>query len=95
MQNHVAAVFHGHDHLHAEQDLDGIVYQEVPQPGDPNGSSRSAAEYGYTNGVILGSSGYLRVSVSSEQVRVEYLRASPTGSETAHAYTILPTTSRR
>ena len=28
-------VFHGHDHLYARQDLDGIVYQEVPQPGTP------------------------------------------------------------
>ena len=91
VQNHVAAVFHGHYHLYAKQDLDGIVYQEVPQPGDSKGSTRSAEEYGYTHGVILGSSGYLRVTVSPEKATVEYLRTSSNGGETAHAYTILPT----
>jgi hypothetical protein len=73
--NHVAAVFHGHDHLYAKQELDGIVYQEVPQPGDPQGSPRSAAEYGYQTGVILGSSGYLRVTISGDSAKVEYLKA--------------------
>jgi predicted phosphodiesterase len=94
-QNHVAAVFHGHDHLYARQELDGIVYQEVPQPGDPKGSPRSAAEYSYTNGVILGSSGYLRVIVAAEKATVEYLRTSSNGGEIAHAYTILPTVGRQ
>ena len=74
--NRVTAVFHGHDHLYAKEDLDGIVYQEVPQPGFPGlGDPRSAAEYGYTEGVILGSSGHLRVTVSPEQVKTEYVRA--------------------
>lgn len=31
----VSVVFHGHDHLYARQDLDGIVYQAVPQPRSP------------------------------------------------------------
>ena len=88
LQNKVSAVFHGHDHFYAKQDLGGIVYQEVPQPGYPgNGKSpRSAAEYGYMNGTILGSSGHLRVSVSPEKVMVEYLRANLAGSEFAHKY---------
>ena len=76
-QNHVSIVFHGHDHLYAKQDLDGTVYQEVPQPGCPGDGKtpRSAAEYGYKNGIILGSSGHLRVSVSPETVKVDYVRA--------------------
>lgn len=74
--NHVNAVFHGHDHLYVKQELDGIVYQEVPQPGDPKGSTRSAAEYGYKSGVMLGSSGYLRISVSRDSAKVEYVRMS-------------------
>jgi predicted phosphodiesterase len=91
VQNHVAAVFHGHDHLYAKQDLDGIVYQEVPQPGDPKGSTRSAAEYGYNSGVILGSSGCLRVTVSSEQAKVEYVRAAVSNVEfIAHSYVLAP-----
>lgn len=79
LKNHVAAVFHGHDHLYAKQEVEGIVYQEVPQPGDPQGSTRSAAEYGYKSGVILGSSGYLRVTVCPDLARVEYLRGDGGG----------------
>jgi sugar lactone lactonase YvrE/phosphodiesterase/alkaline phosphatase D-like protein len=77
VRNHVSAVFHGHDHLFARQDLDGIVYQEVPQPGCPgNGMPpRQAGEYGYKSGTILGSSGHLRVTVSPSKAAVEYVRA--------------------
>jgi predicted phosphodiesterase len=85
VQNHVAIVFHGHDHLYAKQDLDGIVYQEVPQPGDPKGSTRSAAEYGYKSGVILGSSGHLRVAISASQATVDYVR---TDRSVAHSYSL-------
>ena len=74
--NHVTAVFHGHDHLFVKQELDGIVYQEAPQPSAArSGSTNSAAEYGYVTGDILGSSGHLRVTVTSEQVTVAYVRA--------------------
>ena len=85
VQNHVTIVFHGHDHLYAKQDLDGIVYQEVPQPGDPKGSTRSAAEYGYTNGVILDSSGYLRIAVQQNRAMVDYVRPDKA---IAHRYCI-------
>jgi len=96
VQNKVSAVFHGHDHFYAKQDLDGIVYQEVPQPGYPgNGKSpRSAAEYGYVTGMILGSSGHLCVTVAPEKATVEYRRTDRTGSEPAHAYRISPTVGR-
>ncbi|NUQ63037.1 MAG: metallophosphoesterase [Pirellulales bacterium] len=77
VRNHVAAVFHGHDHLYAKQDLDGTVYQEVPQPGTPgtNKLPRTAEEYGYTSGVIMSSPGHLRVRVAPEKATVEYVRA--------------------
>ena len=83
----VSIVFHGHDHLYAKQDLDGIVYQEVPQPGAPGNGRvpRSAAEYGYKDGVILGSSGHLRLAVSTTQTKVEYIGV---GQEIAHAYVV-------
>lgn len=71
----VDAVFRGHDHLYVKQDRDGIVYQLVPQPSHARGdSTRSAAEYGYKSGTILGSSGYLRVSVSPSEATVEYVK---------------------
>ena len=88
LQNRVSIVFHGHDHLYAKQNLDGIVYQEVPQPGNPGGNRepRSAPEYGYRDGTILGGSGYLRVKVTPTKSTVEYLRNAPQGFVTAHTY---------
>jgi len=76
LRNKVNIVFHGHDHLYARQELDGIVYQEVPQPGHPGDDQvpRSAAEYGYQSGILCPSSGFLRASVSPEQVRITYER---------------------
>jgi hypothetical protein len=75
--NRVTAVFHGHDHLYAHQSLDGIVYQEVPQPSAVNSASgpNLAREYHYASGTILSSSGHLRVTVAPEGVKAEYVRA--------------------
>lgn len=73
--NHVSVVFHGHDHLFAKQQLDGVIYQEVPQPGfDGRDRPDIGAEYGYKTGEILGGSGYLRVKVSGDSAKVEYVR---------------------
>ena len=73
----VNVVFHGHDHLFARQELDGIVYQEVPQPGHPGEDApRFAAEYGYREGTILGGSGHMRVTVTPEKLTMEFVRAS-------------------
>jgi hypothetical protein len=94
VRNGVSIVFHGHDHFYAKQDLDGIIYQEVPQPGYPGDGRppRSAAEYGYQSGVILGSSGILRMTVAPEATAVEYVRTQPTTGEVAHTYTVRPAT---
>lgn len=71
----VSMVLHGHDHLFARQELDGIVYQEVPQPAFPRyENARSAAEYGYVNGVILGSPGHLRLRFAPQGITVDYVR---------------------
>lgn len=76
VRNGVGAVFHGHDHLFVKQDLDGIVYQEVPQPSNARfGNTNSAREYGYVSGEIRGGPGHLRVRVSAAQVSVEYVRS--------------------
>ncbi len=70
----VNLVLHGHDHLFAAQTLDGIAYQEVPQPGHPgNGQARDAETYGYRNGSILGQSGYLRLNIGPDGIVVEFL----------------------
>lgn len=74
--NKVTAVFHGHDHLFVKQELDGIIYQAVPQPSAARYDQiNSAKEYGYITGDVLPSSGHLRVTVSSAQVKIDYVRA--------------------
>jgi uncharacterized protein (TIGR03437 family) len=84
VRNRVSAVFHGHDHLYVKQDLDGLVYQEVPQPGYPRfNQANSASDYGYVNGTILGSPGHLRVTVTPERARVELVRPVLAKDETA------------
>lgn len=77
VEHQVTAVFHGHDHLYARQILDGIVYQEVPQPSARNFQSGAslAEDYHYTSGTILSSSGHLRITVTPSGVTGEYVRA--------------------
>jgi hypothetical protein len=81
----VTAMFHGHDHVYAKQDLDGVVYQEVPQPSAINSASgpNLAAAYHYATGTILSSSGHLRVTVGPDRVTVQYVRAWLPKDETA------------
>lgn len=83
VRNRVSAVFHGHDHIFARQDLDSVVYQEVPQPGNLEAGTRRAAEYGYVNGAILGGSGYARVTVSPDKTHVDYVRSKLTKDATS------------
>lgn len=72
----VSAVFHGHDHFFAHQELDGIVYQLVPQPGHPGFERlRNVEEYGYFRGTFLPPSGHIRVAVSPEKATVSYVRS--------------------
>lgn len=73
-ENNVTIFFHGHDHFYAKQDLDCVVYQLVPQPSFPVFTKNQAAEYGYINGVFESSAGHLRVNVSSDSVKVDYVR---------------------
>jgi hypothetical protein len=72
----VTAVFHGHDHFYAHQELDGIDYQEVPQPGHRGaGNTRPAESYGYAAGKILPGAGHLRVTVGPAGAKVEFVQA--------------------
>jgi hypothetical protein len=85
VDNHVTALFHGHDHLYVKQDLDGIVYQEVAQPSAVNSNSGPmlATAYHYASGTVASSTGHLRVSVAADKAKVEYVRAYLPASETA------------
>jgi hypothetical protein len=78
VRNHVAAVFKAHDNFYARQELDGILYLMVPQPSFAgNDRIRDLQNYGYKQGVFLGNSGHVRVTVTAQQAKVEYLKASP------------------
>lgn len=77
LKNHVTAVFRAHDNFYARQELDGIPYIMIPQPsfaGDDR--IRDLQNYGYKQGVFLGNSGHVRVTVSPANVRVEYVKAT-------------------
>jgi hypothetical protein len=96
-RNHVAAVFKAHDNFYARQELDGIVYQMVPQPSFAgNDRIRDLENYGYKRGKFLGNSGHVRVAVSPDFVKVDYVRSwLPQGEsdghkndEVAYGYTI-------
>jgi hypothetical protein len=84
LESGVTAVFHGHDHFFCHQELDGIAYVLVPQPGHWNPRDRDmAGEYGYLSGTSLPSAGHVRVTVSPEAATVEYVRALVRPAETA------------
>ncbi|MEI6281077.1 MAG: peptidoglycan-binding protein [bacterium] len=78
VDNKVDIVFKGHDHFYAKQELDGVIYQTVPQPSHHGDKIDTAKEYGYLNGEILGGSGYLNVSVSISGVTVKFIKANST-----------------
>lgn len=73
----VNIVFHGHDHFYAREELDGVIYQLVPQPGARNNNITFAEEYGYQQGVFYPSSGFLSVKVSAPKTTVSYIRSVP------------------
>lgn len=73
-ENNATIFFHGHDHFYGKQEKNGIIYQEVPQPSNKNINNISASEYGYVNGLFLPGRGFLLVTVSDENVKVEYIR---------------------
>jgi cytolysin (calcineurin-like family phosphatase) len=85
VDNRVTAVFHGHDHLFAPEELDGILYLAVPQPSTARyDATGSAAEYGYGGGDVLGSPGHVRVAVSpGGPVTIDYVRTYLPQDETA------------
>ena len=68
----VGFVFKGHDHLYVKQELDGIIYQTVPQPSHP-GDKINVNQYGYISGKGVGGSGFLKVSTSENIAQVDFI----------------------
>jgi hypothetical protein len=102
LENNVQIVFHGHDHLYMQEvHPNGIVYQEVPQPSRVGGEWTEAQiiqgailkNYDAERGVALENAGFLNVTVTPDEVTVDYVKnienctAEPC-SEIAHSYSI-------
>jgi hypothetical protein len=71
--------------------LDGIIYQEVPQPSAARANTNNATEYGYVNGDVVAGAGHIRVTVTPEQVTVDFVYASLAGQENgqvSYSYTV-------
>ncbi len=83
VKNGVKIFFQGHDHLFAKEQLDGLVYQETPMPSDTTYEIGMLANADAYTDVILNGSGHLRVTVSSNCVKVDFVRAYLPKDETA------------
>ncbi len=79
----VSAYFHGHDHEYAYESLDGIVYQSLPGLLAGFGTYDEADPYTH---VVQPNAGHLRVTVTSTEATVDYVRSDETG--ISHSYTI-------
>ena len=92
--NRVTIFFQGHDHIWARQQLDGVTYQTLSEPADPNYSLFNADAY--LSGDRLPNTGYTRVTVSPTGVKVDYVRTylpadegpGKTSGATAFSYTL-------
>jgi hypothetical protein len=69
----VAIVFKGHDHLYVKQELDGIIYQTVPQPSHP-GDKINVSQYGYLSGKGVGGSGFIKVRTAENSCYVDFVK---------------------
>lgn len=74
VKNGVTIFFQGHDHLFAKQELDGVIYQEVPNPADD--SYTAFNKDSYKTGTVLPNTGFLNVTVAPSQVKVDYIKSS-------------------
>ena len=70
--NHVTIFFQGHDHLFVHQQLDGVVYQELPNPADNTYTAFNSDAY--KSGDQFPNAGYVKVTVSPSAVKVDYIR---------------------
>lgn len=77
VKNKVTIFFQGHDHIFAKQDLDGVVYQSCPNPADNTYTAFNSDAY--LTGNKLPNSGFVKVTVSSTGVKVDYVRAFLSG----------------
>lgn len=91
----VDIVFHGHDHVFAKEELDGIVYLLVPQPGLDRYSAPRDIDGLYEHADVVGGPGHVRVTVSRDAAVVELVQSRLEGAEdgngrTAYSFRVHP-----
>ncbi|WP_374351908.1 metallophosphoesterase [Chitinimonas sp.] len=94
VDNHVTIFFQGHDHIWVHQQLDGVTYQTLSEPADPNYTLWNADAY--KSGEKFPNTGYTRVTVSPSGVKVDYVAtylpkdegAGKVNGQTIFSYTI-------
>ena len=80
--NHVNMYFQGHDHVYARETLDSLVYQTVPMPSDSSYSLGYIANGAAFTGTVLKGAGHIRVTVSTDSLKVDYVNAKLPKDET-------------
>jgi len=70
----VTIFFQGHDHIFVKQELNGVIYQTLPEPADPNYALFNGDAY--KSDVKYPNSGHVRVTVSPNEVKVDYVHSS-------------------
>ncbi len=87
VDNRVTIFFQGHDHIFVHQELNGVIYQTLPVPADPNYALDNADAY--KTGDKLPNSGHVGVTVSPNGVTVKYIRSYLNkADEIAFTYTV-------
>jgi hypothetical protein len=71
--NRVTVFFQGHDHIFVRQELDGVIYQTLPEPANPIYTYEN--DDAYKSGDKFPNSGHVRVTVAPERVTVDYIRS--------------------
>lgn len=71
VDNHVTIFFQGHDHIFVRQELDGVIYQTLPEPANPNETYEN--DDAYRTGDKFPNSGSVRVTVAPDGVTVTYV----------------------
>jgi len=75
VDNGVNIFFQGHDHVFAHEVMDGIIYQSLPMPSDSTYEIGMLANSGAYVSDTLNGSGHLRVTVSTDCIKTDYVRA--------------------
>lgn len=89
VKNGVNIFFQGHDHIFVRQELDGLIYQTLPEPANPFYTYEN--NDAYKSGDKFPNSGHLRVTVGPSEARVDYIRSYlEKPDELAFSYTVAP-----